>query len=98
VRYAKAFTHRRRSETIDDVEQEFIRVAARDDLLTSETLATSARHRVTNRAEIFMASRALTLDDVLATLNISRATWYRRLEALRDWESQPPTPKGQQDL
>lgn len=76
------------------MEQEFIRIAAWNDLLTSETLAASARHQVTKRAEIFLASRVLTLDDVLAALNISRATWYRRLEALRDWESESASSKG----
>jgi hypothetical protein len=70
------------------VDEEMRRVAARNDLLISETSAISTRHQVTRRAEIFLACKALTLDDVLDVLNISRATWYRRLEALKDWETE----------
>ena len=75
------------------MDEELARVAARQDLLISETSAVSNRHQVTKRAEIFLACKALTFDDVLDVLKISRATWYRRLEALQDWEAeaQPPT-------
>jgi hypothetical protein len=74
------------------MDEPLIRVAARNDLLISETSATAARHQVTKRAEIFLACTALTLDDVLDVLKISRATWYRRLEALKDWEAGAQTP------
>jgi hypothetical protein len=65
---------------------EVMRVTARNDLLISETSAEALKHQVTKRAEIFLSSGALSFDDVLDTLKISRATWYRRLEAFRAWE------------
>ncbi|MFZ0667090.1 MAG: hypothetical protein WAM97_15160 [Acidimicrobiales bacterium] len=55
------------------------------DLLVSEMEAKSAQYRVTSRAEMYMAT-GLPLDRVLGALKISRATWYRRVEALREWE------------
>jgi hypothetical protein len=88
----KVFTPSLTYETITIVNEELTRAAARQDLLISETSALSARHQVTKRAEIFLASRTLALDDVLDVLKISRATWYRRLEALKVWEAGPQTP------
>jgi hypothetical protein len=76
------------------VDEERARAEARTDLLTSETLAISAKHQVTKRAEILLAFKALTLADVLEVLRISRATWYRRLEALNEWEAESQTSSG----
>jgi hypothetical protein len=56
------------------------------DLLTSELAARSAQHVVTRRAETYIYA-GLPLDDVLDALKISRATWYRRVEAVRAWEA-----------
>ncbi len=56
------------------------------DLFNSEIDARSATHRVTSRAEVYTAA-GLPLDRVLDALGISRATWYRRVEALRQWET-----------
>lgn len=58
------------------------------DLLTSENAAKAAPHNVTRRAEIYVEAAGLPLDRVLDALKISRATWYRRLQALREWESE----------
>jgi hypothetical protein len=55
------------------------------DLLTSEMTARSAQHKVTERASIYIAT-GLPLDQVLDALKISRATWYRRVEALDAWK------------
>jgi hypothetical protein len=55
------------------------------DLLTSEMTARSAQHKVTERASIYIAT-GLPLDQVLGALKISRATWYRRVEALDAWK------------
>jgi hypothetical protein len=55
------------------------------DLLTSEMSARSAQHKVTERASIYIAT-GLPLDQVLDALKISRATWYRRLDALTAWK------------
>jgi|HubBroStandDraft_6_1064221.scaffolds.fasta_scaffold1005261_1 hypothetical protein len=54
------------------------------DLLLAETDARSAVHLVTRRAQIYMES-GLPLEDVLDALKVSRATWYRRVEALQEW-------------
>ena len=68
------------------------------DLLTSESQALTAQHLVTRRAQIYIAAGTLTLDRVLDALKVSRATWYRRLEAVRTWEAEnevhSQTPKG----
>lgn len=53
----------------------------------AEGAALAARHEVTRRANGFVAAGMLTLEEVLTVLNMSRPTWYRRLEALREWES-----------
>jgi hypothetical protein len=42
-----------------------------------------------------VSCKALTLDDVLDVLKISRATWYRRLEALKDWETEAHSPDSE---
>ena len=63
------------------------REEARSELIAAQRSAESARHDLTLRARGFLASGALVLGEVLDVLNISRATWYRRLEALRDWEA-----------
>jgi hypothetical protein len=47
--------------------------------------ARSAQHKVTERASIYIAT-GLPLDQVLDALKISRATWYRRVEALDAWK------------
>lgn len=57
------------------------------DLLTSEDAARCAQHQVTRRAETY-SECGLPLDSVLDALEVSRATWYRRLEALRAWEAE----------
>ncbi len=57
------------------------------DLLTSEMTARSAQHKVTERASIYLAT-GLPLDQVLDALKISRATWYRRLDALNAWKDE----------
>ncbi len=57
------------------------------DLLTSEMAAKSAQHKVTERASIYIAT-GLPLDQVLDALKISRATWYRRVEALDAWKDE----------
>jgi hypothetical protein len=57
------------------------------DLLAAETQARSAPHEVTRRAELYLHA-GLPLERVLDALRISRATWYRRLESLREWEAQ----------
>lgn len=56
------------------------------DLFTSNLEAESAGHRVTQRALIYLDS-GLPLGDVLEALKISRATWYRRVEALEAWRT-----------
>ena len=71
---------------------EVIRATARNDLLMSETSAEVMKHQVTKRAEIFLSCGALSFDDVLDVLKISRATWYRRLEALKAWEAGSRAP------
>ncbi len=55
------------------------------DLLTSEMAASSAQHKVTERASIYIAT-GLPLEKVLDALTISRATWYRRVDALNAWK------------
>lgn len=59
----------------------------RVDLLTSELRARGAVHEVTSRAELYLAT-GLPLGQVLDALKISRATWYRRVDALRAWEAE----------
>jgi len=56
------------------------------DLLNEEMHAQSATHRVMDRAELYL-SLGLPMDDVLSALKISRATWYRRLDALYGWRA-----------
>lgn len=56
------------------------------DLLTTEREAQAAGHRVIARAEVYLAA-GLPLERVLDGLGLSRATWYRRVEALREWEA-----------
>jgi hypothetical protein len=56
------------------------------DLLMSETQARAAQHQVTKRATIYLHA-GLPLDQVLDALSVSRATWYRRVEALTAWEA-----------
>ncbi len=57
------------------------------DLLTSELRAKSATHDVTRRALIYLDS-GLTLEQVLDALKISRATWYRRVEAMKEFHAE----------
>ena len=57
------------------------------DLLTGEMHARSAQHQVTSRAELYLYA-GLPLETVLDALKISRATWYRRVEALREHEAE----------
>jgi hypothetical protein len=57
------------------------------DLLNAEIIARSAQHHVTARAELFLEA-GLPLDKVLDALKVSRATWYRRVDALREWEAE----------
>lgn len=61
--------------------------SAYKDLLISESEVMSGQRQITRRAEIYLATGALTLDRVLDALKISRATWYRRREALRTSEA-----------
>jgi hypothetical protein len=56
------------------------------DLLTEEMHAKSAPHRVMDRAELYL-SLGLPMDDILSAMKISRATWYRRLDALYQWRA-----------
>lgn len=56
----------------------------RTDLLLTESEARDAAHLVTRRALIYMEA-GLPLDQVLEALKVSRATWYRRVEALEAW-------------
>jgi hypothetical protein len=62
-----------------------VRARMWSDLLMSENRARAAQHEVTYRAELYL-SAGLPLDKVLDALKVSRATWYRRVEALREWE------------
>jgi len=57
------------------------------DLLNSEMQAQRAQHDVTRRAELYLYA-GLPLESVLDALKISRATWYRRVEALRANEAE----------
>jgi hypothetical protein len=57
------------------------------DLFTTENYARGEQHRVTSRAEVYLAA-GLEMDKVLDALKISRATWYRRVDALRGWEAE----------
>lgn len=59
------------------------------DLLMSEADARSSTNRVTARAELYLYA-GLPLEQVLEALQISRATWYRRVEALRTSEADQP--------
>lgn len=63
------------------------------DLLVSEMHAQSARHMVTQRAEVYLWS-GLPLERVLDGLKISRATWYRRVAELRGWEAENAAASG----
>lgn len=54
------------------------------DLLTTEIAAKSAQHHVTGRALVYVEC-GLPLDTVLDALKISRATWYRRVQAWEAW-------------
>lgn len=56
------------------------------DLFTSELSAQRAAHEVTNRGVIYLEG-GLSLDEVLGALRVSRATWYRRVQALEDWRA-----------
>jgi hypothetical protein len=67
---------------------------AKADLGAADRLAESTRHDVTIRAQAFIAAGTLSMNDVLDVLHISRATWYRRLEALRDWEAAQSETNG----
>lgn len=58
------------------------------DLLTAELYAKAAHHDVTRRAEIYVHAAGLPLEQVLDALKCSRATWYRRVEALRAREAE----------
>lgn len=53
-------------------------------LLTDELHAKAAVHRVTEQAYLYMAGGLIDIDGVLDALKISRATWYRRLDALNE--------------
>ncbi len=67
------------------METQIVHARMWSDLLTSEMTARTAQHKVTERASIYIAT-GLPLDDVLDALKISRATWYRRVEALDAWK------------
>jgi hypothetical protein len=60
---------------------------ARSALIAAQRSAESANHDLTRVARRLLTSGALALGEVLEVVNISRATWYRRLEALREWEA-----------
>jgi hypothetical protein len=60
---------------------------AKATLAAADRVAESTKHDVTIQAQAFIAAGTLSMADVLDVLHISRATWYRRLEALRDWEA-----------
>jgi hypothetical protein len=60
---------------------------AKADLAAADRLAESTRHNVTIQAQAYIVAGTLSMADVLDVLRISRATWYRRLEALRDWRA-----------
>jgi hypothetical protein len=62
-------------------------IGARSELLTAQQAAEAAWQEVTVRAQAYIAAGTLSMADVLDILAISRATWYRRLEALRDWQA-----------
>jgi hypothetical protein len=62
-------------------------IGVRSELLTAQQSADAAWQEVTVRAQAFITAGTLTIADVLDVLRISRATWYRRLEALRHWEA-----------
>ena len=61
------------------------------DLLTSEKRAQDAQHYVTARAVLYVEA-GLPLERVLDALGVSRATWYRRVQALEAWRASRPTP------
>lgn len=69
-------------------------IRARSELLTAQQSAEAAGHEVTIRAQAFIAAGTLSMADALDVLGISRATWYRRLEALRAWEVAQSETKG----
>lgn len=54
-----------------------------ESLLKSERRLRAERHDITRRALIYMEMEGLPLDRVLEALGISRATWYRRVQDLR---------------
>lgn len=54
------------------------------DLLITELEARQSAHLVTRRAGMYLES-GLAMSQVLQALKISRATWYRRVEALEAW-------------
>lgn len=67
---------------------------ARAELVAADRAAEAAHHEVIIRALAHIANGTLVMADVLDVLHISRATWYRRLEALRDWEAARSEPTG----
>lgn len=67
---------------------------ARAELVAADLAAEAAHHEFTIRAQRHIANGMLAMADVLDALHISRATWYRRLEALRDWEAARSTTPG----
>jgi hypothetical protein len=67
---------------MDEAEQQDRALA---DLRTSETVARHALHHSTNRALLYYNSGAIDdFDAILEVLDISRATWYRRVTDLDD--------------
>jgi hypothetical protein len=57
------------------------------DLLAGELQARAAQHRITERALIYLDC-GLPLAQVLDALKISRATWYRRVTALEEFQAE----------
>jgi flagellar biosynthesis regulator FlbT len=56
------------------------------DLLSAELRVVAEKHAVTQRALIFI-SAGLPVERVYDALKISRATWQRRVVALKDWQA-----------
>jgi hypothetical protein len=56
------------------------------DLLSSENRVVAEKHAVTLRALLYVES-GLEIARVLDALKISRATWHRRVQDLKHWQS-----------
>jgi len=64
------------------MENSEVRAKMYEDLFSAEIRAVAEHDAVTRRGMIYLAL-GLPLDDVLAALKISRATWYRRVQDLK---------------